>query len=218
MASRDNQLQYYENLERISHLHEKGLISSTEYTNEIEKIKKSRPKPASKKAQVLKILITLIVGTLAVTLTISVLSDLNDADLRRNQRDSQQKLLDTEQTAIDRQRTIDDLSPKYCGQRQATRVSGMPDGFPVNDGSGWTNDECSTIVSKLYDLGSTSKQIQSIVDAKIWVGMSIIQLAYSIGDPNKINTNVYGSSRSDQWVYGNNYVYVEDGVVTAYQI
>lgn len=48
---------------------------------------------------------------------------------------------------------------------------------------------------------------------KIKVGMSTELLEKSWGDPEKINRSSYGS---DQWVYGNQYVYVERGVITAW--
>jgi hypothetical protein len=53
---------------------------------------------------------------------------------------------------------------------------------------------------------------------RVVVGMSQEQLLASWGRPEQVNRTVVGSSASDQLVYSdNNYVYIENGVVTSYQ-
>lgn len=52
---------------------------------------------------------------------------------------------------------------------------------------------------------------------RIWIGMDVIQLRKSWGRPERINTTATRGGTSEQWVYGHSYVYVEGGVVVAYQ-
>lgn len=52
-----------------------------------------------------------------------------------------------------------------------------------------------------------------VFDRKIKVGMPEKLLIYSWGKPEKINRSSYGP---DQYVYGNQYVYVKDGKITAW--
>lgn len=50
------------------------------------------------------------------------------------------------------------------------------------------------------------------------VGMTAKQvLASCWGKPERINTTILSSSRREQWVYGSQYVYVDNGIVTAIQ-
>lgn len=50
------------------------------------------------------------------------------------------------------------------------------------------------------------------------VGMTAAQVTASCwGKPNKVNSTITGGGRREQWVYGSQYVYVENGVVTAIQ-
>ena len=48
--------------------------------------------------------------------------------------------------------------------------------------------------------------------------MSWIELVYSIGSPDDINTTATAAGTHQQWVYGSNYVYVDEGKVTAYRL
>lgn len=54
------------------------------------------------------------------------------------------------------------------------------------------------------------REIEAIVNERIFVGMSEEALVYSWGRPSKINRSSYGS---DQWVYSSQYVYVENGEI-----
>jgi Protein of unknown function (DUF2845) len=50
------------------------------------------------------------------------------------------------------------------------------------------------------------------------IGMSKSQvLASCSGKPERVNTTMTAGSQHEQWVYGNNYVYFRDGVVTSIQ-
>lgn len=47
--------------------------------------------------------------------------------------------------------------------------------------------------------------------------MSEKDLLISCGSPNEINRTVTANGSSEQWVYSNIYVYVENGEVTSFQ-
>lgn len=129
---------------------------------------------------------------------------------------------DTTATAQARQATIDQLAPSYCEKKQGTKVKlsdkGIADGWPGNDGSGWTNEECVTIVSKLYDNGANEKELQVVIAGNYAIGMKEMSLLYSLGSPKDINkTHLSGYTKS-QYVYGDSlYIYAENGVVTSVQ-
>ncbi len=64
--------------------------------------------------------------------------------------------------------------------------------------------------------------IQSIAESKVAVGMTKVEVVYSWGSPGDINTTVVAGNRSEQWVYGSpiyggNYVYFDNGIVTGLQ-
>jgi len=58
---------------------------------------------------------------------------------------------------------------------------------------------------------------QKIFAHKIWIGMTKEMMKLSWGVPDDINRTVTANSTSEQWIYGNQYVYVDDGIVTAWQ-
>lgn len=57
----------------------------------------------------------------------------------------------------------------------------------------------------------------AVVDREVMVGMSEAMVLLSWGGPDDINTTATAQGSSEQWVYGNNYVYFANGVVTAFQ-
>lgn len=56
-----------------------------------------------------------------------------------------------------------------------------------------------------------------IYEHKIWIGMTKEMLIESWGEPNDINRTVTASNVSEQCVYGSQYVYLDNGIVTAWQ-
>jgi len=102
--------------------------------------------------------------------------------------------------------------------RQNTKATFDDPSLPSNDGSGWTNEECRSIIATLYDSGSTVSDIEGVINSKLWVGMRSLELWYSLGNPDDINTSVYGEMKSEQLVYGYNYIYIENDAVTSYQL
>jgi hypothetical protein len=58
----------------------------------------------------------------------------------------------------------------------------------------------------------------AIEGRKVFVGMTAEQVRFSWGAPEEINTTVLQGVKQEQWVYGDgNYIYLENGVVTAIQ-
>jgi hypothetical protein len=82
---------------------------------------------------------------------------------------------------------------------------------------GFTADQCQIIIAKFYDLGTPRKELDGIIAGNLWIGMTHIQLVYSVGFPDDINSTMTASATHQQWVYGDNYVYLDDGMVTSYQ-
>ncbi|MBS7346207.1 MAG: DUF308 domain-containing protein [Candidatus Sacchiramonaceae bacterium] len=126
-----------------------------------------------------------------------------------------------------REETIAKYSPIYCQNRQATKVTGMPEGYPNNDGSGWSDEECATIVSKVYDATrydseqNIAQEVGRVTDGTYWIGMSETALIYSLGNPRDINTTRFENYTKKQYVYGDiynaAYIYVENGKVVTIQ-
>ena len=52
---------------------------------------------------------------------------------------------------------------------------------------------------------------------KVRIGMNKEQVSLSWGPPQKINKDIYRNSTNEQWVYGNQYVYFENDIVTSMQ-
>lgn len=58
---------------------------------------------------------------------------------------------------------------------------------------------------------------RAVIARKILFGMTREQVRASWGDPDDINRTVTRSRTREQWVYGSQYVYFDNGVVTAWQ-
>ena len=56
-----------------------------------------------------------------------------------------------------------------------------------------------------------------ILDGKIKIGMSKAMCKASWGEPSNINTSTGSWGTHEQWVYGNSYVYFENGRITSIQ-
>jgi hypothetical protein len=59
--------------------------------------------------------------------------------------------------------------------------------------------------------------VDQIMRGTISVGMTEAMVRASWGDPEHVKSTITASGRSEQWVYGSQYVYIENGVVTAMQ-
>jgi hypothetical protein len=58
---------------------------------------------------------------------------------------------------------------------------------------------------------------EKIMAKKIWLGMTSAMTLESWGKPSDINRSVGSWGVHEQWVYGNTYLYFEDGVLTSWQ-
>jgi hypothetical protein len=58
---------------------------------------------------------------------------------------------------------------------------------------------------------------QKIIDGRIWIGMTKEMLIDSWGEPDDINRTVGSFGVHEQCIYGNSYVYLEDGILTTWQ-
>lgn len=75
----------------------------------------------------------------------------------------------------------------------------------------------ATVDAKADAEAEVKRQATMVKEHRVWVGMTQAQLLKSVGKPEKVNRTVTASGKSEQWIYHGNYVYVVDGVVTAYQ-
>ena len=125
-----------------------------------------------------------------------------------------------------RKAVIDRTAPVYCAKRQSVKViltaEGEANGWPGNSGAGWTNDNCTNIITKLFDTGATEEELGLVAEGKYAIGMHEMSLLYSLGSPRDINTTRYANYKMSQYVYGDplynaTYIYVDNGLVTAVQ-
>ena len=57
----------------------------------------------------------------------------------------------------------------------------------------------------------------TILQGKVRIGMTKEMCRLSWGDPEKINETITAGKKSEQWVYTDNYIYFDNGKVTAIQ-
>lgn len=160
----------------------------------------------------------------------SVTPDEQKSSSQQNQqKTSQQTQADAQQAAAaKRQSVIDTYAAPYC--QNHTNVQMRNDkvltdgGWPTFDGKrDWTAEECKVIIAGLYDTGTSTERIASIAEGrKIGVGLRNVEVIYSLGYPDNINTTTNAGGTHEQWVYGNpiygaNYVYLDNSIVTSYQ-
>lgn len=177
-------------------------------------------------------IIFIITPTLFITLIISYAvnsphqQSYNEQNTLENQKAEQ--IQQEEQAQKERQLVIDTYSQPYCNNHKNVLMKNDPvltnDNWPTFDGRrNWTLDECKAIITKLYDSGTTKERIESLSEGrKIGIGMRSIEVIYSLGYPNDINTTTTSSNTNEQWVYGDpiygaTYVYLDNWVVTSYQ-
>lgn len=62
-----------------------------------------------------------------------------------------------------------------------------------------------------------SKNFHLILQGKVSIGMTQEMCSLSWGEPNDINITVLANNRHEQWVYDDNYLYFNNGLLTAIQ-
>jgi hypothetical protein len=65
--------------------------------------------------------------------------------------------------------------------------------------------------------GTPAKIVEAIKGQKIMLGMTAKQVELSWGKPEDVNRSVGSWGVHEQWVYGRQYVYLENGKVSSYQ-
>lgn len=120
---------------------------------------------------------------------------------------------------------IEGYVPRYCETHQQKNVPLPPaDGGQYGNGKSSLNiDECRAIITYLVErVGSSAQSLESISSGKITIGMNRHELLMSWGVPSDTNNTTTVGGKSSQWVYGNpiygaNYVYLDNDVITAIQ-
>lgn len=72
-------------------------------------------------------------------------------------------------------------------------------------------------VNQLRARGWTRRTIDAVVAHKVFVGMTEEMVRESWGPPGRVNSTTTATGTSEQWVYGDDYVYLVNGRVTAIQ-
>lgn len=128
------------------------------------------------------------------------------------------------------QNTIDMYAPVYCKNHQDITVNEPDlheDGWPLaNNQLGIDEDDCKILLGLLYYQRVNDPQvveyIKSISERKVSIGMTKIEVVYAWGSPNDIKRTVSSNGTWEQWVFGNpiygaNYVYFDNNIVTSIQ-
>lgn len=172
------------------------------------------------------------IGFTAFTMTLAIgTTNQNYEQNNTPEKVAEQIRQDTEKQAADRQHVIDTYAPVYCANQQKIVVNEpalLAQGWPNADGKhGVTNEECVTIVTKLYDYldgyAQRGDRIERIANRKMWVSMERIELVYSQGSPRDVNRTTTAGGTREQWVYGSpingtgGYAYLEGDIVTSIQ-
>lgn len=126
-----------------------------------------------------------------------------------------------------RQAIIDQYASAYCQSHTDLKINEPTlneQGWPHTNGvrGGMTSEECVTIIGKLYDQGTQPQYLKSMSEDKVAIGMSKLEVLYTWSSPNDVNTTLVAGNKSEQWVYGSpiyggNYVYFDNGIVTSIQ-
>lgn len=133
-----------------------------------------------------------------------------------------------EQRAELRKSAVENIAPDYCEASKKTTVLFEKDliskGWPSHQKatqSGFTAEQCATIIGMLFDRGVGTGDLNSLERHSYWVGMDYMALYYSVGTPHQINrtTTAFGDSAQlvYEWSPKTVYVYIEGQKVSSYQ-
>jgi len=70
---------------------------------------------------------------------------------------------------------------------------------------------------KDYESRFGKEKLNSILQGKVLLGMTKEMCQLSWGEPNSINETISTNGISEQWVYSDNYLYFDNGILTAIQ-
>jgi hypothetical protein len=62
-----------------------------------------------------------------------------------------------------------------------------------------------------------AKNAAMILEGKIWLGMTSAMAKESWGEPEKVNRTVGTYGQHEQWIYGQTYLYFENGILKTWQ-
>lgn len=74
-----------------------------------------------------------------------------------------------------------------------------------------------TAIDELVAKGYSKQKANDLLNGVIWIGMSATELKISLGTPQDVNRTINKYGTSEQWIYGDRYVYLENGIVTTIQ-
>lgn len=182
----------------------------------------------SKTDQVAKVILLIILVLAVLFCIIAAIGSALGSSSQSSVNGTTNQITQEVQQEDQRAAMIKKYAPEYCKKRKSLKLTGMPDGYPINDGRGWTKKECETIIGKVHDATHyedadlKEEEIKRVADGNYWIGMSEVALLYSLGNPNDINTTRLENYKSSQYVYGDpiydaTYIYVDNGKVTSVQ-
>lgn len=150
-----------------------------------------------------------------------------NAQTTEQKRAEEQKKKDAEAAY---QKVLDTYAPVYCANHQDITVNEptlQADGWPMADNrKGITADECKILIGLLYlqrdGYANRESWIKSVAERKVAIGMTKVEVVYAWGSPGDINKTITGGNTHEQWVFGNpiygaNYVYFDNDIVTSIQ-
>lgn len=87
---------------------------------------------------------------------------------------------------------------------------------PIDDEIAKSHGKASAL-DELVSKGYSKQKAQDLLNGVIWIGMTANELKISQGEPQDINRTITKYGTDEQWIYGDRYVYLENGIVTTIQ-
>ena len=116
------------------------------------------------------------------------------------------------------QRALRTEQQRRAAEARLPRIVASAGKFKFDNGTPCTKGTEERIQSLLSSHpGWGDSDLLRVACGSLWIGMTQAQLTESWAAPERVNRTVYPGGVHEQWIYGDTYVYVEDGVVTSYQ-
>lgn len=148
----------------------------------------------------------------------------------REKQEAEEQEKRKQEIAAKYQETIDTYAPIYCKNHQDIALNEPDlhkDGWPLaNNQAGIIEEDCKILLGLLYYQRVNDPQvveyIRSISERKVAIGMTKTEVLYAWGNPSDVNKTTRSGGTSEQWVFGNpiygaNYVYFDNDLVTSIQ-